>query len=258
MVTTVAKDCRIVVWEGTSLWAFDASGAAPAPQSTRFHAHHAIQLTIAAGGHYTLQTETSSLPGPLVLVAPDVPHAFLPKGRHALIFVEPESRTGAALLHEINGRSMTAVDPNRLPGVAERLAAIWDTPRPPDARVAELGQDILAQLLGPAASPSPIDPRIARAIAWAEDRLDKAVTMPEAASVACLSESRFSHLFTEETGLPFRSWVLWRRMMRAVQARGAGASLTDAAHQAGFSDSAHFSRTFLRMFGVQAASLAMV
>nr|WP_246849462.1 helix-turn-helix transcriptional regulator [Rubellimicrobium arenae] len=82
--------------------------------------------------------------------------------------------------------------------------------------------------------------------------------MPEAASVACLSESRFSHLFAEETGLPFRSWVLWRRMMRAMQARGAGASLTDAAHLAGFSDSAHFSRTFMRMFGVQAASLAMV
>ena len=73
--------------------------------------------------------------------------------------------------------------------------------------------------------------------------------------MACLSESRFSHLFTKETGLPFRTYVLWRRLMQAVERRAAGATLTEAAHQAGFSDSAHFSRTFLRMFGIPADSM---
>ena len=88
--------------------------------------------------------------------------------------------------------------------------------------------------------------------------LGEAMTAGHAAVIACLSESRFSHLFVEEIGLPFRTFVLWRRMMLAVNSVASGASLTSAAHEAGFADSAHFSRTFLRMFGVQASLLDMI
>ena len=69
------------------------------------------------------------------------------------------------------------------------------------------------------------------------------------------SRSFSSIWLLEETGLPFRTYVLWRRLMKAVEIRAAGESLTEAAHQAGFSDSAHFSRTFLRMFGVPADTM---
>jgi AraC-like DNA-binding protein len=41
-------------------------------------------------------------------------------------------------------------------------------------------------------------------------------------------------------------------VMRAV---AAGATLTDAAHGAGFSSSAHLSTTFRRMFGLTASDL---
>ena len=61
----------------------------------------------------------------------------------------------------------------------------------------------------------------------------------------------------EETGLPFRTYVLWLRVVRAVDAHTKGASLTEAAQEAGFADSAHLSRTFKRMFGLPAASLEM-
>ena len=46
-------------------------------------------------------------------------------------------------------------------------------------------------------------------------------------------------------------------MTKAVEAIAAGVSLTEAAHEAGFADSAHFSRTFRRMFGVAAAALRL-
>ena len=45
--------------------------------------------------------------------------------------------------------------------------------------------------------------------------------------------------------------------MRALELFVEGASLTDAAHGAGFADSAHLSRTFRRMFGINAASLVV-
>lgn len=45
--------------------------------------------------------------------------------------------------------------------------------------------------------------------------------------------------------------------MRAVEQLAGGKRLTEAAHHAGFADSAHFSRTFQRMFGLPAASLEL-
>ncbi|HUL98536.1 MAG TPA: helix-turn-helix domain-containing protein [Mycobacterium sp.] len=44
--------------------------------------------------------------------------------------------------------------------------------------------------------------------------------------------------------------LLWLRLVDAIGALSGGASLTDAAHRTGFSDSAHLSRTFRRMFGM--------
>jgi AraC-like DNA-binding protein len=118
-----------------------------------------------------------------------------------------------------------------------------------------IGTRILERLLGPQPAEVAVDPRIQRVLDWMSQASEGAITAAQAASVACLSERRFSHLFVEETGLPFRTYVLWRRLMKAVERRAAGETLTEAAHQAGFSDSAHFSRTFLRMFGVPADTM---
>jgi AraC-like DNA-binding protein len=65
-----------------------------------------------------------------------------------------------------------------------------------------------------------------------------------------LSESRFIHLFKEQVGIPFRRYLLWLRLVEAIELVLDGVSLTTAAHTAGFADSAHLSRTFRRMFGI--------
>ncbi len=72
----------------------------------------------------------------------------------------------------------------------------------------------------------------------------------EVASKLALSKSRFLHLFSDELGIPWRPYLLWRRIICAVQAMIIGSSATDAAHLAGFSDSAHLSRTFRNHFGM--------
>jgi len=72
----------------------------------------------------------------------------------------------------------------------------------------------------------------------------------EVASQLALSESRFLHLFSKELGIPWRPYLLWRRIICAVQAMINNNSATDAAYLAGFSDSAHLSRTFRNNFGM--------
>ena len=80
----------------------------------------------------------------------------------------------------------------------------------------------------------------------------------EVASQLALSESRFLHLFSQELGIAWRPYLLWRRMICAIQTIINGTSATNAAHLAGFSDSSHLSRTFRNNFGMsirQASSL---
>jgi len=90
---------------------------------------------------------------------------------------------------------------------------------------------------------------------WAAARLDTPVSLADAATHVGLSSGRARHLFVEQTGLPFRTYLLWQRLTKAVELFSSGTSLTDAAHGAGFSDSSHLSRTFRRMFGIAADSL---
>ncbi|HEX6644965.1 MAG TPA: helix-turn-helix transcriptional regulator, partial [Gemmatimonadales bacterium] len=80
-------------------------------------------------------------------------------------------------------------------------------------------------------------------------RLDRKVTLPDIARDLNVSPSRLRHLFAEEVGLPFKTYVLWQRLQRAVQLQSTG-NLTNAALSAGFADAAHMTRTFRRMLGM--------
>lgn len=254
MTRKISSDDRIVLWQGASLWVFDLL---PQPElerrPQRFHSHHAFQLTLAAGGTANIRTPDGLFEGPVVLSAPDHPHAIEPQGRIALLFVEPESRAGAGLRRLLGERSIASLPP--MPEAVLELGRIWEPPPPSDEEVTRIGIHILTMVLGSQEPEVALNPRIQRVLDWMAQASEGAITASQAASVACLSESRFSHLFVEETGLPFRTYVLWRRLMRAVEQRAAGGSLTEAAHQAGFSDSAHFSRTFVRMFGIPADTM---
>jgi AraC-like DNA-binding protein len=73
-----------------------------------------------------------------------------------------------------------------------------------------------------------------------------------------LSSSRFQHLFKESVGLSFRRFRLWARMRIALRLSLGGASLTEAAMEAGLSSSAHLSAAFKGMFGISPSQLLSV
>jgi AraC-like DNA-binding protein len=55
-----------------------------------------------------------------------------------------------------------------------------------------------------------------------------------------------------------RPYVLWRRFLRVWELLMGGASLTSAAHAAGFADAAHLTRTSRTMFGFPPSAMQMV
>ena len=75
------------------------------------------------------------------------------------------------------------------------------------------------------------------------------------AKLVHLSSSRFLHFFREQVGMSLARYVLWVRLQMAIEAISQGASITTAAHLAGFADLAHMSRSFRATIGIPASSL---
>lgn len=75
-------------------------------------------------------------------------------------------------------------------------------------------------------------------------------TLGELAAAVAISPSRLSHLFTQHMGLPYAAWRRWTRLQLASRTVRAGGTLTEAAHAAGFTDSAHLTKTCRDLFGI--------
>jgi AraC-like DNA-binding protein len=98
--------------------------------------------------------------------------------------------------------------------------------------------------------PPLLDPRVARVVEWLGERPADLTSVIDLAEAQGLSASRFLHLFSRDIGVPFRRFRIWNRLRAAAQVALAGGSLTEAAHSAGFTDSAHFARLHRETFGV--------
>lgn len=234
----------VYFWDGGWLGVGRSRGTVPP------HAHHAIQISIGLDGPVRLrhgEGEWTELEGGLVL--PDVPHSFDPRGSlTAMLFVDPESFEGR-WLRDSTETPIRAVARERLGSHVEALRRFVEE-RPDAAGAARLVSGMVRSLcVGPAPFRR-IDPRIERVLGVIRERDLRQMPLEEAARGVFLSPSRFAHLFTEEVGLPFRRYMLWRKLSRAMVEFGRGSNLTDAAHAAGFSDSAHLTRTWRQMFGI--------
>ncbi|TDF62598.1 AraC family transcriptional regulator [Cupriavidus sp. L7L] len=244
---------RIVLWRAGSLWIGRAEAGADS------HAHHAIQVTLAlSGGEVRFQ-----IPGQdwasykAAIISAHQPHAFEARGElFALIFTEPESREGR-MLRERFRTGLAPLAPDTFAEEAAALASAYGADATDD-ELTDRARAVIARLtLAQAVQSRPLDKRIERAIEVLRERIGETVSMAEIADVVHLSPERFRHLFLEETGIRFRPYVLWLRLELALASYAAGKSLTDAAYAGGFADSAHFSRTFKRMFGVLAGAISV-
>ena len=237
------------LWEGGFLLIGRAQGVVPR------HAHHAIQIVIALDGLVTVcGRDDQWREGPGLVVKPDVVHSFDANGAlGAMVFVDPESHEGrwltSSLIDEI-----TMVPGERLASSASELRAFAERP----LESMELGTLIrhCVRALSPGAPPARrLDDRITTVLKNITGSEELRISLESAAEMAFLSPSRFAHLFKQQLGLPFRHYVLWRKLTRAMVAIGSGGTIADAAHAADFADAAHLTKTFYQMVGMAPSAL---
>jgi AraC-like DNA-binding protein len=252
--SAVTSTGRIHFWEGASLWLGEGQG------TTQWHEHHAHQVAIALEGCFRFRTDAE---GPwttfdAAIVPSHCMHQFeLDGASMAHLFVEPESRAGRALTQRF-GAGAVAELPHAGADVArELLQGALRAARTTDG-VIEAASAAVDALSGAATGPDRTpDPRLARALDYIRENISNPIPLADVACAVALSESRFRHLFVAETGSSFRAYLLWLRINLAIQAVMSGASWTDAAHEAGFADSAHLTRTHKRMFGIEPTALRL-
>ena len=253
-VRSMAASGRIYFWQTGSLWLGRGEGR------SEWHEHHAHQLALALEGEFRFRTEAQ---GPwtvfdAAVVASHCSHEFeLDGATMAHLFVEPESCEGRALSQRYGAHRVSAL-PH--PDAQRAVAMLQDAFRGnADADAMKLVARAAVATLAGTELTTPAtrvgEARIARSLDYIRSRIRAPLTLADAASAASLSPSHFRHRFVAETGTSFRAYVLWLRINVAIEAAMAGASWTEAAHEAGFADSAHLSRTHKRMFGIEPTAI---
>ena len=96
-----------------------------------------------------------------------------------------------------------------------------------------------------------IDHRITAAKTYIQTSCTEHLSCRDVASTIYLSSGRFSHLFHQQAGMTFASYLIYQRLMLAYKAIIQGYSFTEAALSAGFSSSSHFSDVNRRIFGLR-------
>ena len=243
---------RVLMWRGGSLWASRNTGLVQA------HAHHAIQVTLAPRQPVRMRSGESAdwIPARASIVMPDREHQFDGCGQDvALLLLEPETTVGGVLLARYGGTSLTVIDDEAVIAASQRLLDGLARGAG-DESLVDAARTIVMLLAGDVADADVVDPRIARALEWIRGQLGAPMTLGQVASQVHLSPGRFRHLFVAQTGISFRAYVLWARVSSAMVTAMAGRSWTDAAQHAGFADSAHFTRTCKRMFGISPTMLS--
>jgi AraC family transcriptional regulator len=235
---------RWYLWEGGFLVTGRADGEVPV------HAHHTIQVHLATEGEIAVRPAAGGWQvGRCSIVRADVEHAFDARGvTGAMLMIDPESSEGAHLQAAL-AQDITIVPDARIESSLVAVRVFMERP----LEAMEAGDLVLyiVQALCPAGPPSRRrDPRVGTVLAAIAGSEELRLSLESAAELVHLSPGRFAHLFREEVGLPFRRYVLWRKLTRAMLAIGQERTLAAAAQRGDFSDAAHLTRTFHQMFGI--------
>ncbi|HTL38944.1 MAG TPA: helix-turn-helix domain-containing protein [Kofleriaceae bacterium] len=206
------------------------------------HSAHGVALFIGLEHDVEIRSSAGPMRGRAVLVASDVEHAVASQGPTIGICFDPERLPRVAGFARRGGPAqvLDGHHSRQLVGAATAHRAQLADPHTLAGMAGEA-----AELLSSTAVR--IDPRVARVV---EALREPQAQLPQLA----ISAGHLQELFTRDIGAPIRTVRLWHRLLRALVAFTT-TDATTAAHAAGFSDLAHFSRTCRRMLGYSPTTL---
>lgn len=160
------------------------------------------------------------------------------------LLIDPTSVITEQLQEKYMQKSFYAETSDIVANIPKNLADLSDS------EIISVTENILSELGIKTSEASSKDERIEQVVSrlisgeWIDYSVKKI------AESVFLSESRLTHLFKEQAGISLKSYILIRKMERAYKFVTSGGKITQAAHEAGFSSSAHLAYTCKMLTGV--------
>lgn len=225
---------------------------------TGWHSHDVHQIEYALGGVVEVETDSAHY------LLPPQQAAWIPVGLEHQATMNPDVRTVAVMF-----------DPELIPlaGDRARILAVspliremmvyalrWPIDRrqgaPEEERVADEFFRTLANLVAealdheaPLSLPSSEHPIVAAAMAYTKEHLD-GVSADEVSRAVSVSERTLRRLFQDAVGMPWRTYLLHARMLKAMALLAApGQSVQETSSTVGFDSLSSFTRAFTQFCG---------
>lgn len=206
----------------------------------------AIAIYGALGRPFRIRTHDSGwVESALAIVPAGTAHRITSEERHiGCALVEPESVARAALPCFLRPSPACPGHPALAARVLEAFRAL------PHAAAGLRPEDFDPLFFSRPLEERRLDPRIAYAVSCVKENPSGALDAESLAARVGLSFSRFLHLFTLECGVPFRRFRSWKRARSFLLHVARESRMIDVALDVGYPDSAHFSRSIRRFYGL--------
>lgn len=207
------------------------------------HKHFAYHLILSLGERMTWSIEQKTIQAKAVFIRSDVMHTGMMPQQGALVLTFYEFSSYAFLLDQLylKGQPYALLD-------HEKYALVMEQIKCGDK---DLGERLIQVLQLDKKVERSFDQRIVQVIDYLEqvESVEHDV-ISALCDIVCLSQSRLSHLFKEETGITLHQYMAFMKLKKTFVYCKQGMSFTKACVLAGFSSSSHFAATCKRMFGM--------
>ncbi|GAC67187.1 helix-turn-helix transcriptional regulator [Gordonia soli] len=222
--------------------------------TTHLHAAHQI-LSVSDGGRVTVDLDDETIgPTSSMVIPGGVAHALRPVDPRVTavsVYVDVDTVRGHLI-----GDAIADTSPWEWSDLPSSVVGEWHRGSVRDAD--DAGRRIVDFLGAPEVHPDAmgVHPFVTAAVDAVSRRLPDRVTLAEVAAQVNVSVPHLSRLWRDDLRISFPAWVRWARLRSAATLIGGGATITDAAHGAGFADGAHASRVCREMFGLSPLELS--
>lgn len=209
---------------------------------------HSVTLLLASGSApLQVQWRQGTVTGHAVLVAPVVERTLCAADTPLVVLdLEPRHASFRRFSLGAAAQGVQCLPETRVRALV-RVARDFHEGRLVGAELDARMQAAIAALAAHWPDPGTLDPRVD----WMMRTLDRhpCTTLEQMAQVLAMSPSRASRLFSMHMGIHCRAYALAAKIHAAALQMGNGRRLTEVAADAGFADSAHFAKVWLRCYG---------